>query len=178
MKKNLRSPVFVVLYPENQGLQTTRCRSICRNAAVTHESLPGPDTPVFMPLSLFNEMAAAGTEFSQTPVGIAYMAAAREAIPEGYRAVDETVHRHFLTADFVLARDARGKTVPVLVPRLAEIRAFPSVHGYPASLFTAYRAAFGKGHFSGTSVVTGQQRKETNASDLLKAAHIRTHSGG
>jgi hypothetical protein len=69
----------------------------------------------------------------------AYLAAARSAIPDGYRVAGETAHPHFLTADFALIRDAAGE----LVPRLVEIQAFPSVYAYQAVLGDAYRETFG-----------------------------------
>jgi hypothetical protein len=85
-------------------------------------------------------MAAAGAELAQSLMGNPpYLAAARQAIPEGYRVADETAHPHFLTADFALVRDPTGE----LVPKLVEIQAFPSVYGYQVMLCSAYRDVFG-----------------------------------
>src|ERR1700728_4045719 len=50
-----------------------------------------------------------------------YLAAARQAIPQGYSVANETPRPHFLTADFALIRDQAGE----LAPRLVEIQAFP-----------------------------------------------------
>lgn len=98
------------------------------------------ETPIFVPLALLDEMAAAGASLTRTLMGNpAYLAAARSAIPEGYSVAGETAHPHFLTADFALARDAAGE----LVPRLVEIQAFPSVYAYQAVLTGAYRQTFG-----------------------------------
>jgi hypothetical protein len=97
------------------------------------------ETPVFVPLSLLNEMALAGAELTRNlmanPV---YLAAARQAIPRGYAVAAETLHPHFLTADFALVKGPQGR----LVPKLVEIQAFPSVFGYQAVLCNAYRTAF------------------------------------
>jgi len=98
------------------------------------------ETPVFMLLALLEEMAAAGSELTRILLGnAAYLGAARQAIPAGYRVAGETAHPNFLTADFALVRDAAGE----LTPRLVEIQAFPSVYGYQVELCTAYREAYG-----------------------------------
>jgi hypothetical protein len=98
------------------------------------------ETPVFLPLELLEEMAAEGVELTRGLMGnAAYLAAAREAIPDGYAVAGETAHPNFLTADFALVRDAAGE----LAPRLVEIQAFPSVFGYQDVLNSAYRDAFG-----------------------------------
>jgi hypothetical protein len=97
------------------------------------------ETPIFVPLALLEEMAAAGVKLTQALMGDpAYLGAARRAIPEGYRVANETAHPHFLTADFALVRDSAGE----LVPRLVEIQAFPSVYGYQAVLSEAYREVY------------------------------------
>jgi hypothetical protein len=98
------------------------------------------ETPVFLPLTLVEGMAAAGIELTRSLLGNAdYLAAARKAIPAGYDVAGETAHPNFLTADFALVRDAAGE----LVPRLVEIQAFPSVYGYQQVLSDAYRDAYG-----------------------------------
>jgi len=98
------------------------------------------ETPVFLPRTLLEEMAAEGALLAQVLIANpAYLAAARQAIPEGYRVAGETAHPHFLTADFALIRTAQG----MLEPRLVEIQAFPSVYGYQAVLSEAYRQVFG-----------------------------------
>ena len=97
------------------------------------------ETPIFVPYTLLEEMAAAGADITGKLMGdSAYLAAARDAIPSAYRAPGETAHPHFLTADFSLIRDAAG----ALTPRLVEIQAFPSVYGYQAELCRAYRDTF------------------------------------
>ena len=97
------------------------------------------ETPIFVPRELLEEMANAGAQLTQALLGDAeYLAAARNAIPHGFRAADETAHPHFLTADFSLVRDAGG----ALAPRLVEMQAFPSVYAYQAVLCSAYRSVF------------------------------------
>jgi hypothetical protein len=97
------------------------------------------ETPVFLPLTLLEEMAEAGAELTRSLLGNPdYLAAARRAIPAGYDVASETPHPHFLTADFALTRNRTGE----LVPRLVEIQAFPSVYGYQDVLSSAYRDAF------------------------------------
>jgi hypothetical protein len=97
------------------------------------------ETPVFLPTDLLEEMAAAGTELTRRLLGNPeYLAAARKAIPAGYDVAGQTVHPHFLTADFALVRNGAGQ----LVPRLVEIQAFPSVYGYQDVLSSAYRDAY------------------------------------
>lgn len=106
------------------------------------------ETPVFVPLSLLNEMAAAGAELTHDLMSnSAYLAAVRQAIPVDYRVAGETAHPNFLTADFALVREDAGEPSggprEKLVPRLVEIQAFPSVYGYQSVLCAAYRQAFG-----------------------------------
>jgi hypothetical protein len=98
------------------------------------------ETPIFVPLALLEEMAASGAELAHWLIGNqAYLAAAGQAIPFGYRVAGKTVHPHFLTADFSLVHDPAGE----LVPKLVELQAFPSVFGYQVALCSAYREAFG-----------------------------------
>ena len=102
------------------------------------------ETPIFVPLPLLQEMAAAGAEMTHSLIGNpAYLAAARQAIPADYRVAGETAHPNFLTADFALIRGQAGEPDGELVPRLVEIQAFPSVYGYQDVLCAAYRDAFG-----------------------------------
>ena len=98
------------------------------------------ETPIFVPLSLLEEMARGGATLAGELLGNgAYLAAARQAIPCGYCVAGQTAHPNFLTADFALIRSAEG----ALAPRLVEIQAFPSVYGYQAALCGAYRDAYG-----------------------------------
>jgi hypothetical protein len=100
------------------------------------------ETPVFLPQRLLEEMASAGADLTSSLLGNpACLAAAREAIPEGYRVAGETEHPHFLTADFALVENLEGK----LAPKLVEIQAFPSVYGYQDVLCSSYGDAFDLG---------------------------------
>lgn len=103
------------------------------------------ETPVFVPLPVLEELAAAGADMTHRLLGNpAYLDAASLAIPAGYRVAGETAHPNFLTADFALVRNPAGdRSHPgELVPRLVEIQAFPSVYGYQDVLCSAYREAF------------------------------------
>lgn len=98
------------------------------------------ETPIFLPLPLPDEMAAAGADLARRVLdNPACLAAARLAIPDGYLVAGETTHPNFLTADFALVRDQAGE----LTPKLVEIQAFPSVYAYQVELCRAYRDAFG-----------------------------------
>jgi hypothetical protein len=99
------------------------------------------ETPIFLPVTLLQELATSGADMARALVADrAYLDAARQAIPVGYRVARETPHPNFLTADFALVKDdsVAGK----LGPRLVEIQAFPSVYGYQDVLNSAYREAF------------------------------------
>lgn len=97
------------------------------------------ETPIFVPLSLLEEMAAVGSELATSLIGQPdYLQAAHEAIPRGYRVAGDPGHPHFLTADFALVREPDGS----LLPRLVEVQAFPSVYGYQSALATGYREAY------------------------------------
>jgi hypothetical protein len=98
------------------------------------------ETPIFVPLSLLQEMSAAGAELANFLMGDRdYLLAARKAIPRDYVVAAETAHPNFLTADFALVRNAAGE----LEPKLVEIQAFPSVFGYQSVLSGTYRDVFG-----------------------------------
>ena len=94
----------------------------------------------FIPSSILETLASGGADLVDRLIAnSSYLAAARQAIPEGYCVPDETAHPHFLTADFALVRNGRGE----LVPKLVEIQAFPSVFRLSGrTLRHAYRDAF------------------------------------
>ncbi len=99
------------------------------------------ETPIFLPFTLLDGLASSGMELARALVGDSeYLAAARKAIPNGYRVSREASHPNFLTADFALIKDQGS--VGGLAPRLVEIQAFPSVFGYQDVLNSAYRQAF------------------------------------
>ncbi len=98
------------------------------------------ESPIFVPAPVLHQMAEEGEALAQSLIGNpAYLEAARQAIPSGYRIANETPHPNFLTADFALVADVGGE----LAPRLVEIQAFPSVFGYQAVLGSDYREVFG-----------------------------------
>jgi hypothetical protein len=97
------------------------------------------ETPVFLSRDLLDQVAHAGSRLARSLVADpAYLVAARQAIPAGYRVAAETPRPHFLTADFALIRDRAGQ----LAPRLVEMQAFPSVYAFQAILNAAYRKVF------------------------------------
>ncbi len=105
----------------------------------THVSFPVAETPCFFPKSLLDEMAQTGAALTRQLLdNPEYLRQSRAAIPEAWRAADETAHPHFLTADFGLVREAGGR----LAPRLVEMQAFPSVFGFQWALGEAYQSAF------------------------------------
>ncbi|MCU0229721.1 MAG: hypothetical protein MUF01_18985, partial [Bryobacterales bacterium] len=97
------------------------------------------ETPVFLPVSLAEEMARAGREMVlsllDTP---GYLDAARARIPAPYRTPDEATRPLFVQADFGLVRDASG----AWAPRLVEIQGFPSLYAYQPVLAECYRDAY------------------------------------
>jgi hypothetical protein len=106
----------------------------------SHVSFRVAETPIFLPKELLDKMASIGAELTYRLVDDQdYLAASSKAIPEAYRAADETPHPHFMTVDFGLVREPDGK----LSPRLVELQAFPSVYAYQYVLAENYRSAFG-----------------------------------
>jgi len=98
------------------------------------------ETPVFLPVSTLEEMAAAGVRLCQRLLNWPeYMMKARQSIPRDFLVSGEDDHPNFLTADFALVADQHGG----LTPRLVEIQAFPSVFAYQAALSEEYRSVFG-----------------------------------
>jgi hypothetical protein len=97
------------------------------------------ETPCFLPRDLLERCAEIGAELTRRLVDDpAYLAAALDAIPMGFRAPGFTAHPHFMTADFGLVLEADG----TLSPRIVELQAFPSVYAYQAALCQAYRNAY------------------------------------
>jgi hypothetical protein len=108
--------------------------------ARTHVEFRIAETPCFFPESLLNEMAAVGAELTHRLVNDrTYLARSAKAIPEAWRAADETPHPHFMTVDFGLVREADGR----LSPRLVELQAFPSIYGFQFLLSETYRSSYG-----------------------------------
>jgi hypothetical protein len=105
----------------------------------THITFRIAETPIFLPRELLDEMAAIGADLTHRLVDDReYLAESSKAIPEAWRAADETPHPHFMTVDFGLVREPDGR----LAPRLVELQAFPSVYAYQFVLAENYRAAF------------------------------------
>jgi len=127
------------------------------------------ETPVFLPLTMLEQMARSGARLAETLIGNrTYLDAARMAIPNGYHVASETAHPNFLTADFALVREQNGE----LAPRLVEIQAFPSVFGYQDALSSSYREAFDLPASLG-SFLGGLD--ETTYWDLLARTILGTH---
>jgi len=98
------------------------------------------ETPVFLPAALMEEMVRTGIELTaQLVANRAYRSEARAAIPKAFRMPGESLHPHFMTADFGLVRQPDGS----LAPRLVEMQAFPSVFGFQTVLADSYREAYG-----------------------------------
>jgi hypothetical protein len=107
--------------------------------ARTHIAFPVAETPCFFPSSMLEEMARIGIDLTlQLVNNPAHLARSLAAIPEPWRAADQTAHPHFLTADFGLVRETDGR----LAPRLVEMQAFPSVFGFQWAASEAYRSTF------------------------------------
>jgi hypothetical protein len=105
----------------------------------THVAFRVAETPVFFPKALLDEMASIGAELTRSLVSDReYLAESARAIPEAWRAANETPHPHFMTVDFGLVKEADGR----LSPRLVELQAFPSVYAYQFVLAESYRSAF------------------------------------
>lgn len=105
----------------------------------THVAFRVAETPVFLPQTLLEEMAAIGADLTRQLVSDReYLAESAKAIPEPWRAADETARPHFMTVDFGLVKEADGS----YAPRLVELQAFPSVYGYQFVLNESYRSAF------------------------------------
>ena len=105
----------------------------------THVAFRVAETPMFLSRTLLEEMAAIGADLTQQLVSDReYLAESAKAIPEAWRAADETARPHFMTVDFGLVKEADGS----YAPRLVELQAFPSVYGYQFVLNESYRTAF------------------------------------
>jgi hypothetical protein len=105
----------------------------------THVGFRVAESPCFLPSGLMEEMAAIGVELTERLVSdSAYLRASSSAIPEAFRAADETSRPHFMTVDFGIVRGADGG----YSPRLVELQAFPSVFAYQFVLSELYRSVY------------------------------------
>ena len=105
----------------------------------THIEFRIAETPCFFQKTLLDKMAGIGAELAHRLIGDpGYLARSAKAIPEAYRAADQTPHPHFLTVDFGLVREPDGE----LSPRLVELQAFPSIYALQFVISEAYRSAF------------------------------------
>ncbi len=127
------------------------------------------ETPIFVEKSLLEEMAEQGSAMTRFLMSDPeYLAEAKSAIPAGYDVPGQTMHPHFLTADFALVRSESGD----LVPKLVEIQAFPSVFGYQVELCNAYREAF---NLSGTLGMFLGGLEEASYWELLRRTILGSH---
>jgi len=100
------------------------------------------ETPCFFPAALIETMQQAGKELIHQLVGNeTYLEAARREIPKGLLTPHETKKPLFLQVDFGLIKDEQG----VIVPRLVEIQAFPSLYAFEPVVERAYREVYGLG---------------------------------
>ena len=83
------------------------------------------ETPVFLPMDLRDEMVRCAREILQELATPEQLAFSREAIPKGLDVPGEGPHPFCAQVDFAVA-DAGG----LLVPRLIELQAFPSLYGF------------------------------------------------
>lgn len=126
----------------NAGFQPDACRHLRRNLDAitrTRVGLRIAETPIFLPKDLLDKMARTGAELAQTLLANQqYITAAANAIPEAWRAADQTSHPHFLIADFGLVSAAGG----ALQPTLVELQAFPSLYAFQFVLAETYRSVY------------------------------------
>jgi hypothetical protein len=117
-------------------------RHLLRNLDVctrTHIGFRVAETPAFFPKALLDEMAQIGADLTHRLVDDReYLARSSRAIPEGWRAADETPHPHFMVIDFGLVRRPDGSLAPTLV----ELQGFPSIYGYQWLASETYRTTY------------------------------------
>lgn len=92
------------------------------------------ETPLFLPRSLFDRMAADGAELIAQLLTPEYLAASQHTIPDPYRVPHEDAKPLFIQVDFGLTA--------TLEPKLVEIQAFPSLYAYQPFLQQAYLEAY------------------------------------
>lgn len=135
MIANLRSFFNHAYRPERYSELLARLEERCG----TPVEFRVAETPTFFTLQFLDAISQSGVRLCQRLLADpAYLAAAAQAVPAGYRVAAETAHPNFLTADFSLVRDQDGQ----LTPRLVEMQAFPSVYGFQTELSAAYRQVF------------------------------------
>jgi hypothetical protein len=100
------------------------------------------ETPVFLSARFLEQMAEAGKDLIRQLVDSPdYRKHSDSSIPPEFHAANETAHPMFVQVDFGLVRDADG----VLLPKLVELQAFPSLYAYQAVLAQAYIDNYGLG---------------------------------
>jgi hypothetical protein len=98
------------------------------------------ETPVFFPESLIRTMARYGDELMQQLLGNPeYMRDSERSVPPRWNVPDQGNTPLFVSVDFGLVRDERGK----IEPKLVELQAFPTLYAYQAVLGQQYKDSFG-----------------------------------
>ena len=98
------------------------------------------ETPCFVPRTMMATLVKTGVELVHQLVdNPVYMERSTEAIPKHYLTPHESRKPLFLGIDFGWVREADGS----LSPRLVELQAFASVHGFQAVLCEEYQSHYG-----------------------------------
>jgi hypothetical protein len=97
------------------------------------------ETPVFLPGPLVSLMERWGAEIIlQLASNKPHLDAARQLIPSGFNAPNESPHPLFAAVDFGITLDAEGNPVP----RLIELQGFPTMFVYQMLLCQQYKEVY------------------------------------
>jgi len=100
----------------------------------THVKFRNCETPLFLPRTVFDQMARYGAELIHQLMTPEYRARSEETVPANYRVPNESARPLFVQVDFGLTA--------ALEPKLVEIQAFPSLYAYQPFLQQCYLDAY------------------------------------
>ena len=95
------------------------------------------ETPIFLTSEFTAEVTRAANEIVAATRTPEFAKHAASAIPKGMEVPNQSAHPNFLLVDFAICADG-----DLLVPRLIELQAFPSVFGFQLLLLHCIRKAY------------------------------------
>lgn len=126
------------------------------------------ETPVFIPITLKDQLIAAGAEIIALIKDPNFKSLTEKSIPMEWKVPNESAHPHFLTFDFGICKDQSGK----LSPKLIELQGFPSLYGFQSHLAKTIQQSF---KLSSELTPYFDGLNEQSYLDLLKEVIIGKH---
>src|SRR5713101_8894225 len=95
------------------------------------------ETPIFLTREFTDEVTRAANEIVDLTRTLEFKRHSQSAIPKGLEVPNESAHPNFLVVDFGICLEG-----DLLVPRLIELQAFPSLFGFQLLVLGCMRKAY------------------------------------